>query len=50
MTRRLADTSRAREILGFEATVDIEEGLTGLVNWWRADLEQPGGSALTVAA
>ena len=50
VTRRLADTSRAREILGFEATVDIEQGLTGLVNWWRADLEQPGGSALTVAA
>jgi UDP-glucose 4-epimerase len=32
--RRLADTSRAREILGFEAEVQIEEGLTRLVEWW----------------
>ena len=34
--RRLADTSRAREALGFEAEIGIEEGLTRLVDWWSA--------------
>ena len=33
--RRLADTSAARERLGFQAEVDIDEGLHRLVNWWR---------------
>jgi UDP-glucose 4-epimerase len=37
VTRRLADTSAAREQLGFEAEVDLEEGLTRLVEWWRAE-------------
>lgn len=35
--RRLADTTRARERLGFEAEVDLEEGLRRLVEWWRAE-------------
>jgi UDP-glucose 4-epimerase len=35
--RRLADTTLARERLGFEAEVDIEEGLRRLVDWWRAE-------------
>jgi UDP-glucose 4-epimerase len=34
--RRLADTSRARAVLGFEASVDLHEGLRRLVEWWRA--------------
>jgi nucleoside-diphosphate-sugar epimerase len=34
--RRLADTSRARDILGFEAEIEIEEGLALLVDWWAA--------------
>jgi UDP-glucose 4-epimerase len=40
VSRRLADTSAARERLGFEAAVGIEEGLRRLVAWWsehRAD-------------
>ena len=37
--RRLADTSRARDRLGFEAEVGLEEGLTRLVRWWRAEQE-----------
>jgi UDP-glucose 4-epimerase len=37
VTRRLADTSVAREQLGFEAEVDLEEGLSRLVDWWRAE-------------
>jgi UDP-glucose 4-epimerase len=35
--RRLADTTLARERLGFEAQVGLEEGLRRLVDWWRAE-------------
>jgi nucleoside-diphosphate-sugar epimerase len=35
--RRLADVARARELLGFEAEVDLEEGLRRLVAWWRSE-------------
>jgi len=34
--RRLADTRKAREMIGFEAPVQLEEGLRRLVAWWRA--------------
>jgi len=37
VTRRLADTRLAREQLGFEAQVGLEEGLTRLVEWWRGE-------------
>ncbi len=47
VTRRLADTSAAREQLGFQAEVDLEEGLTRLVEWWRA--ERDGAAALPIA-
>src|SRR4051794_28507062 len=36
VARRLADTTAAREDLGFEARVGVEEGLTRLVEWWAA--------------
>ena len=36
VSRRLADTSKAKRMLGFEARVGLEEGLTRLVRWWRA--------------
>ncbi len=35
--RRLANTKKAREMLGFEATVGLEEGLRRLVAWWRSE-------------
>lgn len=35
--RRLADTSRARDLLDFEAKIALDEGLTRLVRWWRAE-------------
>jgi UDP-glucose 4-epimerase len=35
--RRFADVSKARELLGFESTVSIEEGLRRLVTWWQAE-------------
>jgi UDP-glucose 4-epimerase len=37
VTRRLADTGLAYEQLGFTADVGLEEGLTRLVDWWRAE-------------
>jgi UDP-glucose 4-epimerase len=36
VSRRLADTTKAREVLGFEARVPLEDGLRRLVAWWRA--------------
>jgi UDP-glucose 4-epimerase len=44
--RRLADTRLAREQLGFEAKVGIEEGLRLLVDWWRAEQEASKPAAL----
>jgi UDP-glucose 4-epimerase len=32
--RRLADTSKAKKLLGFEAQVGLDEGLARLVDWW----------------
>jgi UDP-glucose 4-epimerase len=34
--RRLADTTKARDLLGFEAQVRLDEGLQSLVEWWRS--------------
>ncbi|WP_028061418.1 NAD-dependent epimerase/dehydratase family protein [Candidatus Solirubrobacter pratensis] len=39
VARRLADTTRARDRLGFEAELGLEEGLRTLVDWWRAERE-----------
>jgi UDP-glucose 4-epimerase len=44
--RRLADTSHAREQLGFEAQVDLEEGLRRLVEWWRDEQAASPAEAL----
>jgi UDP-glucose 4-epimerase len=38
--RRLADTRRAKEMLGFEASVSLDEGLRRLVSWWQAEPSQ----------
>jgi UDP-glucose 4-epimerase len=38
--RRLADTTRAREALGFEAGVGLEQGLRELAAWRRGVLER----------
>ncbi len=40
VARRLADTTRARERLGFRADVRLEEGLRSVVEWWRAEHEE----------
>jgi UDP-glucose 4-epimerase len=39
--RRLADVARARQALGFEAEVGLEEGLTRLVDWWTTHRRVP---------
>ncbi len=36
VTRRLADTSAAAQRLGFRSEIGLRDGLTGLVEWWRA--------------
>lgn len=36
VSRRLASTDKARRLIGFQASVSLEEGLTRLVEWWRA--------------
>jgi UDP-glucose 4-epimerase len=36
VARRLADVTKAKQLLGFEAEVSLEEGLRKLVDWWRA--------------
>ena len=35
--RRQADIALARDVLGFEASVGLEEGIGRLVDWWRAE-------------
>jgi len=37
VTRRLADVTAAREQLGWSAQIGLDEGLRGLVEWWRAE-------------
>lgn len=36
VSRRLADVTKAEKMLGFKATIGLEEGLSRLVDWWRA--------------
>jgi UDP-glucose 4-epimerase len=48
--RRLSDTTLARERLGFEAQVELEEGLRLLVDWWRAERAATAAPALAVAS
>ncbi len=35
--RRLADTSSAKQFLGFEASISLEQGLRELVAWWQSE-------------
>lgn len=48
--RRLADTTSAREQLGFEAEVGVEEGLRRLVDWWRAEQNAPASASLAAVS
>jgi UDP-glucose 4-epimerase len=37
VSRRLADVSRAKQYIGFESQVTLEEGLGRFVNWWQTN-------------
>jgi len=39
VTRRLASTAAARRDLGWAATIDLDEGLRRLVDWWLVERE-----------
>ena len=43
--RRLADTTRANSVLGFNAQVSLEDGLRDLVAWWRRQQAEKGVTA-----
>ena len=43
--RRLADTTLARLLLGFETKVSLEDGLRDLVSWWRSRQPAMGAAA-----
>lgn len=42
--RRLASTARARAKLGFATRISLEEGLQGLVEWWRGQRRGTGNA------
>ena len=44
VARRLADTTRAHQRLGFRAEMRLEEGLRSVVEWWRAEHEEVVGA------
>jgi nucleoside-diphosphate-sugar epimerase len=44
VSRRLADTSRARQLLNWKAEIGLDEGLRRLVSWWRGE-RAPAGKA-----
>lgn len=46
--RRLASTHKAESMLGFNASISLEDGLRGLVEWWRT--EQQADSMLMAQA
>ena len=45
VTRRLADVTAARERLGWQARIGLDEGLRGLVDWWGAEQALSAGVA-----
>ncbi len=40
VSRRLADTSKAKALIGFEAEVQLEDGLSKLIEWWRFERQE----------
>jgi UDP-glucose 4-epimerase len=48
--RRLASTSKAEKLLGFRARISLEDGLRGLVDWWRVERHRTGAAVQPKAA
>jgi UDP-glucose 4-epimerase len=44
VTRRLADVSRAAELLGWKSEINLDDGLRRLVAWWRAQRQMEGAN------
>jgi GDP-L-fucose synthase len=42
--RRKLDVSRARELFGFESTIDFDYGLAETIRWYQATLDTAGGN------
>ena len=40
---RAADVTKARQLIGFEASVPLEEGLRQLVSWWQHERNTTAG-------
>jgi len=40
--KRLVDTTKAQDVLGFKAKVGIREGLQKTIAWYRSTLESKG--------
>lgn len=45
VTRRLAETGRTAETIGFKAEIGLTEGLESLVDWWRGEKARTGATA-----
>ena len=50
VSRRLADTRKAAEMLGFRAQVSLDEGLRRLVDWWANESLERNGMRQAVEA
>jgi UDP-glucose 4-epimerase len=49
--RRLASTAKAERLLGFRASIPLDEGLRELVDWWRAERHRlPASAGLNAVA
>ncbi len=40
VSRRFGCPKKAREMLGFETKVSVEEGIAGIIDWWKRDKEK----------
>ncbi len=49
VSRRLADTTHARDGIGFVAEIDVEEGLRRLVEWWRDERDSKARASFAAA-
>jgi UDP-glucose 4-epimerase len=52
VSRRLADVTKAERLLGFRADIDLKEGLSELVGWWRRErtVGREQGEAVSVTS
>jgi UDP-glucose 4-epimerase len=50
VARRLADTRKAAEDLGFRSEIELKDGLADLVAWWRANRERQAAKSLQPAS